>query len=432
MDRDGSTVRIEPADLMKGELKVPGDKSISHRFLLIPGLATGRSRVKNLSGGEDLRRTMECLRAVGVDIKRKDGELLVKGRGIGGLKEPEEELDVGNSGTLTRLFAGVLAGNSLFARLDGDESLRNRPMERIADPLRKMGATINTREGKPPLEISGGNLQGIRYRPEVASAQVKSCLLLAGLHAEGETEVFEPGPSRDHTEKTLEAMGYPIEVQGRSVSVSGPRKLDPIDLEVPGDLSSASFFIAAALGMDEGRLKLPGVGINETRTGFLDLVEKMGADISTENEEYRGREPAADLIVRPSELVGIEVDGEEVVRAIDELPLLAVLATQAEGRTSVRGAEELRVKETDRISATAENLTAMGAEVRERRDGLEIQGPCKLEGSEELKSFGDHRIAMAFSVCALFAEGASQIKGAEWVATSYPGFFEDLRGLIEE
>ena len=417
---------------LKGALTPPGDKSVSHRVLLLGALAEGETEGLRMAPGRDVKSTARCLEELGVAVEwfEEDGQESVRvgGRGIGRLKEPSSPLDAGNSGTLTRILAGILAGHPFRSRLDGDESLRERPMERIAKPLREMGAVVGTREGRPPLEIEGGDLEGISYRPQVASAQVKSCLLLAGLHARGETTVIEPGPSRDHTERLLQAAGYPVSVEGRKVTVRGPEELRPLRMKVPGDFSSAAFFLAGAALSGESELLLEGVGLNETRTGFLDLLEKMGLSVQRKKEKVEGGEPRGDLLVRGGSLEGIEVDGEQVVRAIDELPLLAVVATAAEGRTVVREAEELRVKETDRIAAIVEGLSRMGAKIEAHPDGFSVEGPCQLRGAS-VRSFSDHRIAMSLAIASLRAEGETLIRGAQWIETSYPAFVDHLQEL---
>ncbi|MFW6071682.1 MAG: 3-phosphoshikimate 1-carboxyvinyltransferase [Candidatus Bipolaricaulota bacterium] len=430
MEKEGEKARITGSGPLGGEVKVPGDKSISHRGLLLGALAEGGTRIKNLAPGEDVRSTVRCLRQLGVEIKEKDEGFLVEGRGPEGLKKPEEPLDAGNSGTLTRLITGILATRSFKTELDGDDSLRSRPMERIIEPLEAMGADINSEEGHLPLRVSGGELEGIDYQPDVASAQVKSCILLAGLRASGETTVDEVGPSRDHTERILEAMDYPIRITGSRITVEGGHQLSPLSLEVPGDFSSGSYLIAAGAIVEGSKITLRSVGLNETRTGFLDLLRRMGGSIEVKNREVRNGEPRGDLVVSSSDLQGIELTEDEVVRSIDELPLLAVVATQAEGETEVRNAEELRVKETDRISATVANLEELGADIEEYRDGFLVRGKTELSGGK-LKSFRDHRIAMSAAVAALAADGESELREPEWVEVSFPNFFSVMEGLSE-
>ncbi|MEF8798930.1 MAG: 3-phosphoshikimate 1-carboxyvinyltransferase [Candidatus Bipolaricaulota bacterium] len=431
IERNEGSVKIRGDNPLVGEVRVPGDKSISHRALLLGALAEGETKIGNIAPGADVRSTMNCLRQLDVSVIEKNGRGLVKGRGLEGLEEPDRPLDAGNSGTLTRLIAGILATRSFETKIDGDDSLRSRPMERIIEPLELMGAEIDSREGRLALEITGGKLTGIEYQPDVASAQVKSCILLAGLGATGETTVEEVGPSRDHTERMLRAMGYPIEINGTRISVGGPAPLKPLSLEVPGDFSSASYLIAAGLLVEDSKIRLKSVGLNDTRTGFLDLLRKMGGSIEVSNLKTRNEEPRGDLVVSTSNLRGVTLTEDEVVRSIDELPLLAVVASQAEGVTEVRGAEELRVKETDRISATVENLKELGADIQELPDGFIIKGKTRLEGGN-LYSFDDHRIAMSAAVAALAAEGETELRDPEWVEISFPHFFEVMEGLIDE
>ncbi len=426
------SISIAGGSPLRGEITLPGDKSISHRSLLLGALARGETTIENLARGEDVKSTRSCLGQLGIPVSRTNGKVVVKGQGLEGFQQPEGPLDAGNSGTLTRLIAGILATHPFSTEITGDDSLRSRPMERIIDPLEEMGAEIISREGgKLPLTVSGGDLVGIEHRPEVASAQVKSSVLLAGLGATDETVVVEPGPSRDHTEKMLDAMGCPIEVENNRITVEKPEKLEPLKIRVPGDFSSASYFIAAATMVEGSRLRLKDVGLNETRTGFLDLLDRMGAEIEVENYRVENGEPRGDLVVSESELTGVRLTEDEVVKSIDELPLLAVVATQADGSTEVRNAEELRVKETDRISATVENLKNLGAEIEEFSDGFVVRGKTELTGGS-VNSYKDHRIAMSMAVAALVAEGETQLIEPEWVEISFPEFFELMEGLMDE
>ncbi|MFP3952718.1 MAG: 3-phosphoshikimate 1-carboxyvinyltransferase [Candidatus Acetothermia bacterium] len=420
--------RITGGTPLKGNMSVPGDKSISHRALLLGGLGEGVTSIRNLAPGEDVESTMKVLGELGVEVEDDGREVQVHGSGLGGFTEPDGPLDAGNSGTLMRLISGIIAGQRFEATITGDTSLRSRPMDRIIGPLTEMGAIIRAEDGTAPLTITGSRLSGVTHRPNVASAQVKSCLLLAGLHAEGETTVVEPGPSRDHTERMLAAMGYPIEIAEEGITVDGPAPLEPIEVEVPGDFSSAAFFIAGGLLVEGSNLIIRDVGLNDTRTGFLDLVDKMDAKIEVKNRRVEKGEPRGDLRVRHSELSGVELGGEDVVKAIDELPLLGVVATQAEGKTVVRGAEELRVKETDRISATVDNLRSLGADVEELKDGFIVDGGGGLTGGT-VDSYRDHRIAMGAAVAAQVATGSTRLTGSEWVEVSFPGFFEKLEEL---
>ena len=431
-------VRIRPARSIRGEVRVPGDKSISHRALILGALARGESLLRNLSPGADVRSTARCLRALGVSMEfypegngSEGPTARVRGVGLSGLSPPSVPLDAGNSGTTMRLLAGVLAGQPFESVLTGDESLRRRPMGRIIEPLSQMGASMESAEGRAPLRIRGGHLRGIRYELPVPSAQVKSCLLLAGLFADGKTTVVESVPTRDHTERMLLQQGAPLERSGQEITLDPCPKLEPLEMRVPGDLSSAAFWIAAAALLPGSELVVKDVGLNPTRTGFLTALQRMGAPISSENLREEAGEPVGDLLVQGAEeLQAVEIGGEELPTLIDEIPLLAVVATQAEGTTVIRDAEELRVKETDRLRAVAHNLRRMGAEVEELPDGLVIPGPQPLEGAR-LPGYGDHRIVMAFAIAGLIAQGETTIEGAEWADISYPGFFEILSQIAE-
>jgi len=410
---------------ISGRIQVPGDKSISHRALILGALAHGDTEITGLSPGADVCSTRRCLAALGVGLTEEDGAVVVHGTGPEGLKEPQGPLDCGNSGTTMRLLAGVLAGRPFSSTLIGDDSLSRRPMGRIIRPLRLMGARISAREDDfAPFTIQGGGLRGIHYELEVKSAQVKSCLLLAGLQAHGETMVVEPSPSRDHTERMLSYLGAPIAVEGKAVRIRcGELQARPIT--VPGDFSSAAFFLAAAAALPGAELLIENVGVNPTRTGLLAVLREMGADISLSSERVVGGEPVADITVRGRGLAAVEVGGEIIPRLIDELPVLFAIATQAEGETVIRDAAELRVKESDRIAAMAENLRRLGAKVKELPDGMAIEGPTKLKGAE-LVGFSDHRVVMASSVAAFYAQGETVIHGAEWAEISFPGFFSLL------
>jgi 3-phosphoshikimate 1-carboxyvinyltransferase len=456
-------------------VRVPGDKSISHRALLFAALAEGESRVAGLAAGDDVRSTARCLAQLGVPLLRGDGtpwlpaprspefpeeakppfvppqrppgsaplpardgdmgedDAIVLGQGLSGLREPVAALDCGNSGTTLRLLTGILAGAGVEATLTGDESLSRRPMERVAKPLRELGASIETREGKPPVRVRRGRpLRAGAVSSEVASAQVKSAVLLAGLFAEGETSFTEPAKSRDHTERLLRTMGAEIVQRGTTVAVRGRARLKGFALDVPGDLSSAAFLVAAALvSPADGRLTLEHVGVNPTRAGFLDALALFGARIELELGSAKAPEPVAQLTVAPGRLHGARLDGELVLRAIDEVPILAVLGALAEGETVIRGAQELRVKESDRIAQMAAGLRAMGSRVEELPDGLRIQGGA-LRGGAAIDAAMDHRIALAFSVAALAAQEPCTIEGAEWADVSFPGFYRLLRRLGAE
>lgn len=423
------TLVAHPGGPLSGALRVPGDKSISHRAVMLGALAEGRTEVRGFLPGEDCRATMEAFRAMGVRIEeRAPDHLVIEGVGLHGLQPPAGPLYLGNSGTSMRLLAGLLAGQAFDTVLTGDASLSRRPMRRVAGPLARMGAEIETAEGgTPPLTIRGGRrLRGQDFELEVASAQVKSCLLLAGLYAEGVTCVREPAPSRDHTERMLEGLGLPLGRGEGKVCVRGGGRLRGATLEVPADLSSAAFFIVAASIVPGSELRLEAVGVNPTRTGLLDILRLMGADIQLGNERLLGGEPVADLLVRHRPLRGVVVPEALVPLAIDEFPIVFVAAACAEGGTVVSGAAELRVKETDRIQVMADGLLALGIEARPTPDGMEITGG-RLRGGE-VDSRGDHRIAMSFAVAALRAEAPVRILDCANIDTSFPGFVQLARG----
>jgi 3-phosphoshikimate 1-carboxyvinyltransferase len=420
---------------LRGEVRVPGDKSISHRAVMLGALAEGETRATGFLTGEDNRRTIDAFRRMGVDVRLEGTTLTV--RGAGGpsragqhLAEPDNVLDCGNSGTTIRLMTGLLAGQPFVSILTGDASLRGRPMGRVVEPLARMGARIVGRQGgtRAPLTIVGTVLWGIRYDLPVASAQVKSALLLAGLVASGETTVSEPGPSRDHTERMLTFMGADVTRNGGSVAVLGGTRLGGRDFAVPGDISSAAFFLVAALITPGSDLLVRDVGLNPTRTGVLDALAAMGGRIEVVARREGGPEPIGDLRVRTSRLRGIEIAGDLVVRAIDELPVLAVAAAFAEGTTVIRDAAELRVKETDRIASMADALARMGAQVRATPDGMVIEGGRPLRGAR-IASRGDHRTAMAAAVAGLAAAGETTVEDVACIDTSFPGFADLLDRL---
>lgn len=428
-----------PARALAGETTVPGDKSIGHRAVIFGAISDGRVRVRGLSGGEDNRRTVGVFRALGVPIRDVGpGELEIDGVGLDGLRAATGDLDCGNSGTSIRLLSGLLAGQSFRSRLVGDEYLHARPMKRVAEPLRQMGASIEGAAGKkageiyPPLVVGGaGKLKGIAFSSPVASAQVKSAILLAALYAHGTTTVSEPELSRDHTERILRSLGVPLRTDGLTVTIDPTgwnRKLPARDLTVPGDLSSAAFLLGAATLVPGSRVVIRGVGVNPSRTGFLDALARMGGRVTLENPREVGGEPVADLRAEAAPLRGIEIRGSLAVRAIDELPLLAALAAHADGPTVIADAAELRVKESDRVAATAAMLRAFGAAVEEKPDGLIVAGKrAYLPGV--VASHGDHRIAMAGAVFALAVAGDTQIDDTENIATSFPTFTPSLRTL---
>jgi 3-phosphoshikimate 1-carboxyvinyltransferase len=420
---------VDPSALTSGKVTVPGDKSISHRALMLGAIAEGQTAIRGFLNGEDCLATLAALRAMGVTINQlSDTELIIEGCGSGGLKPPTEPLDMGNSGTAMRLFAGLLSGQWFSSKLVGDESLNQRPMNRIIDPLTNMGAQIDATDGKPPLEIHGGRpLSGISYRLPVASAQVKSAILLAGLFAEGETSIIEPQTTRDHTERMLRSMGAEVTSGETQIVMRGKQALRGTEIEVPADLSSAAYIVLAALLAPECEVVITNVGVNPTRTGAIDILRDMGADIGLDNVRLFGEEPVADITVRSSKLTGIDVDPARVSLAIDEFPMLFVAAACARGKTTFSGIEELRVKESDRIGVMAEGLRQLGATVDETDDSAVVHG-TRLEGGR-IMSQGDHRVAMAFAVAATVAEWTVRIDDTDAVATSFPGFVHCLSSL---
>jgi 3-phosphoshikimate 1-carboxyvinyltransferase len=424
---------VTRVDSLEGELILPGDKSITHRALLLGALAEGDTRVEGFCQAEDCGRTIACLQGLGVQIDWEDKVLFVRGKGLYGLREPEDVLNAGNSGTTMRLLCGILAGQSFYTVLTGEEGLRRRPMDRVAQPLGRMGAVVMGRgKGRfPPLTISGGFLSPIDYTLPVASAQVKSCLLLAGLYAGGETVVREPVASRDHTERMLKLMGAPIQRSLGEVCIQGGGALRPAAIFVPGDLSSGAFFLVAGAIIPGSRLALQGVGVNPTRTGILQALQLMRAPLSILNVREQSGERVADIEVKNDRLRGVPIAGNLIPWLIDELPILAVAATQAEGETVVRDAAELRVKETDRIQAIVSELSKMGAKIAERPDGFVVEGPTPLQGAR-CSSYGDHRIAMALAVAGLLAHGETIVEGVECIDDSFPGFIELLQKIAGE
>ncbi len=424
-----SRLTVHRAGSLRGQATVPGDKSISHRSLLLGALADGDSRVEGFLPGGDNKATLDCVRALGIPVEEHGPtSLTIHGRGLRGLRAPDGPLNCIRSGTTMRLLAGLLAGQPFDTTLAGEAQLLRRPMRRVVDPLQAMGAEIESNGGFAPLVIHGRPLRGRVHELPIASAQVKSALLLAGLYAAGPTTVREPGPGRDHTERMLTAMGATVRVEGLSVTVEPPHSLAPLALQVPGDLSSAAFLLVAAALIPGSLVTVTGVGVNPTRTGLLDVLQAMGAQVSLENEREQGNEPVADLVARASGLHGVEIDGETVVRMIDEFPALAVAATQAHGTTLVRDAAELRVKESDRIAAVVAELRALGADIEARPDGFVVRGPTPLHGAA-VDSHGDHRLAMALAVAGMVAEGETVVEGSERVDDSFPGFEAIIRGL---
>lgn len=427
-------MKIASARRLKGTCDVPGDKSISHRTALIAALAGGTSLIENFSTGQDCTATLSCLSELGIGIQREGTTVRVNSSS---LRQPTRPLDCGNSGSTMRMLAGVLASQSFESTLVGDASLNARPMNRVVEPLEQMGTHITTNNGYPPLQIRGsGSLKAISYEMPVASAQVKTALLLAGLSARGRTVVTEHTRTRDHTERMLKWFGVPVETsndQG-STAINGPVMFEASNLRIPGDFSSAAYFIAAAAMLLGSELELSGVGLNPTRTQLLDVMRSAGADVEAVDIREVCNEPVGTIRVRGDTLRGRDtetvIEGESIAALIDELPLLAVVATQIPGGLKFRDASELRVKETDRIGATVKNLRAMGAEVAEFEDGFAVNGRVRLKGAT-IHSFGDHRIAMAFSVAALLADGESEIIDSECVAVSFPDFFQTLESVVE-
>src|SRR6202140_5022843 len=423
---------VHPAKTLPGGVEPPGDKSISHRYAMIAALAEGASELRHFAAAADCHSTLDCMKALGADVKIDKDTVRLTGRGLLGLKGTRRALDAGNSGTTMRLLAGILAGQEFTSQLTGDASLQKRPMKRVVGPLRQMGADIRAREDNfAPLEIHGGRLQAIDFKMPMASAQVKSAVLLAGLFAEGETIVTEPARTRDHTELALEEFGAPVEKTGKTIRIqglaagNGAVKLQARSLDVPGDLSSAVFFIAAASLFPDSNLLIHNVGLNPTRTAILDVFASMGASLQMVSVRSAHGEIVGDLAVKGASLKGGVIEGEQIPLVIDELPMLAALGPYTEQGIEIRDAAELRVKESDRIAALAENLRRMGATVEERPDGLRIEGKSRgrLHGAE-IDPRGDHRMAMAFSVAALGAESDSTILNSECVGISYPDFFE--------
>lgn len=420
---------------LQGKIKVPGDKSISHRSLMLGALSQGETRIEGLLLGEDPRSTAACFRGMGAEISELNTEsVIVKGVGLGQLQEPLDVLNAGNSGTTLRLMLGILASHpGLFFTVTGDHSLRSRPMSRVVKPLQQMGASIWGRNNNSlaPLAIQGQELKPIHYHSPIASAQVKSCVLLAGLMAQGETTVTEPALSRDHSERMLKAFGATVKVnpETNSVTVTGKPQLRGQKVIVPGDISSAAFWLVAGAIVPDSELLITNVGVNPTRTGVLEALEMMGADITRENEREVAGEPVADLRVRYGKLQSCTIAGDIIPRLIDEIPILAVAATFAAGTTMIKDAAELRVKESDRLAVTATQLNKMGAKITELPDGLEITGGTSLQGAE-VESYTDHRIAMSLAIAALNATGKTIIGGAEAAAISYPEFFDTLKLVV--
>ena len=415
---------------LKGEVTIPGDKSISHRAVMFGVLAKGTTEVTNFLQGADCLSTIDCFRRLGISIENTQDKILVHGKGLHGLSKSDTMLDVGNSGTTTRLIAGILAGQKFETTLNGDESIQTRPMKRIMEPLSMMGADITSIYGNncAPLCIKGSSLHGIHYNSKVASAQVKSCILLAGLYADGITSVTEPSVSRNHTELMLRGFGADVVCEDKTASVTPVSELFSQKIEVPGDISSAAYFIAAGLIVPGSEILVKNVGINPTRDGLIRVCQAMGADMTLLNKRENGGEPVADVLVRYSSLNAATIEGEIIPTLIDEIPMIAVMACFAKGTTIIKDAAELKVKESNRIDVMADNLSRMGAHITATDDGMIIEGGYPLHGAV-IDSHLDHRIAMSFAVAALAAEGETEILGADCVKISYPNFYTDLLKL---
>jgi len=424
-------MRIEPAASIRGDLAVPGDKSLSHRALLLGAIADGVSEVDGFGASKDTLSTAAAVRALGAGVEVDGERVRVEGVGLRGLREPAGPLDCGNAGTLMRLVPGILAGQEGRFELVGDESLSSRPMERIAEPLRAMGAAVETTNGHAPVTVEGGQLQAVRWELPVASAQVKSCVLLAGLYAQsGRTVAVEPHPSRDHTERMLEAMGARVRRTPKEAAVWPAERLEPLRLTIPGDFSSAAPFVVATTLLAGSKLRLHGVGLNPTRTGFLAVLERMGARVAVFNRRVEGGEPVGDLEVEAAELTATSIGPEEVPALVDELPLFALAAGMARGLSVVTGAAELRVKESDRVESVKDALRPLGIHIETRQDGFRVRGvPSRPRGGGVIEARGDHRIAMLGAVAGLVSREGVDLQGAETVAVSFPDFFAMLDSL---
>lgn len=420
-------MKIKYEHPLKGEVTVPGDKSISHRAVMFGALAKGTTEVTNFLQGADCLSTIDCFRRLGIEIENTPEKILVHGKGLHGLRKSDTMLDVGNSGTTTRLISGILAGQKFETTLNGDESIQGRPMKRIMEPLIQMGADITSILGNncAPLKIVGAPLHGIHYTSKVASAQVKSCILLAGLYADGATSVTEPSVSRNHTELMLRGFGANVVCEGKTATITPDPGLIGQKVEVPGDISSAAYFIAAGLLVPGSEILVKNVGINPTRDGLIRVCQAMGADMTLINKRENGGEPVADILVRHSNLKSTTIEGEIIPTLIDELPMIAVMACFADGTTIIKDAAELKVKESDRIAVMVDNLSRMGAHITATDDGMIIEGGHLLHGAE-IDSHLDHRIAMSFAIAALASEGETWIKDADCVKISYPKFYDDL------
>jgi len=415
-----------------GEVTIPGDKSISHRSVMFGSVAHGVTTVTNFLKGDDCLSTISCFRKLGVRIEESNDQLRIFGNGFEGLTEPNEQLDVGNSGTTIRLLMGILAGRPFFSSLIGDESIGKRPMTRVTNPLSNMGAKIDGRHNGSytPLSIRGGHLKSINYTLPVASAQVKSALILAGLQADGVSQIIEPAETRDHTERMIRRFGGKIEKDNKVITVKGGQKLTAASIHVPGDISSAAFFLVAGAIISGSEIHLKNVGLNSTRTGIIEVLKKMGADLKIHENQDNKFEPTGDLIIKSSSLKGTIIEGDLIPKLIDEVPIIALMATQAEGDTIIKDAEELKVKETNRIDTVVQELKKLGASIEATEDGMVIHGKSKLHGGV-VSSHGDHRIGMMLAVAALLSKEEVLLEKPEAISVSYPNFFEHLNNLIQ-
>ncbi|MFP5107903.1 3-phosphoshikimate 1-carboxyvinyltransferase [Neobacillus sp. C211] len=417
---------------LNGKITIPGDKSISHRSVMFGSIAYGETKVTNFLPGEDCLSTISCFRKLGVIIEESDNQLRIIGKGFEGLTEPTEVLDVGNSGTTIRLLMGILAGRPFFSSLVGDESIGKRPMTRVTNPLSEIGARIDGRKDGSftPISIRGGGLKPINYQLPVASAQVKSALILAGLQAEGQSIIIEPEETRDHTERMIKKFGGEIHKDNQNIMVKGGQKLTATSIHVPGDISSAAFFLVAGAVIPDSEIVLKNVGLNPTRTGIIEVMKKMGADLEIVQNEETSFEPFGDLIIKTSSLKGTVIEGDLIPKLIDEIPIIALLATQAEGTTIIKDAEELKVKETNRIDTVVNELKKLGAKIEATEDGMIIYGKSVLSGGT-VSSHGDHRIGMMLAIAALLCENEAELVNPEAISVSYPNFFAHLNSLIK-
>jgi 3-phosphoshikimate 1-carboxyvinyltransferase len=427
-------LRVVNTKKIEGQITIPGDKSISHRAIMLGSLAKGVTEVRNFLMGADCLSTIRCFKSMGIEFNQTDNNtILVKGKGLNGLREPDDSLDVGNSGTTIRLMTGILAGQDFFSTVTGDDSIRKRPMGRVTEPLKEMGAKIIGRQNGTlaPLAIQGGSLRSIKFVSPVASAQVKSAVLLAGLYAKGHTTIWEPHKSRDHTERMLAYLGAEIEVKDQVVKLAGNSYLEGKPVEVPGDISSAAYFMVAAAIVPKSKMRINRVGINPTRTGIIDVLRNMGVNIKITNEDMINGEPVGDIIIYGGELNGTIIEGSMIPRLIDEIPVLIVAAAVAKGETCIRDAAELKVKESNRISTMASELRKMGVELKEQKDGMIINGGASLNGAV-CESHNDHRVAMSIAIAGLKAKGKTVIKNSDCINISFPGFeklLKDIEGV---